>query len=96
MIQSVPSSVTTPVPTLPVVKPAESSVMRQSQNSAGPSDPLADLVASIATMREHIEKLQARLNDAGRRIREAILQQKQKERIYQETSRKLEKIRMAV
>ncbi len=59
-------------------------------------DPLAELTASIATMREGLDDLRARLLEAGRKIREAALQQKQKERVYLETARKLDCIRKAV
>lgn len=92
MIQTLPVRTAAPVaavsnPSAPAMKPAMSQTIQ---------DPLSELTASIAAMREHLEFLQTRLNEAGRRIREAVIQQKQKERIYQDASRKLEKIRMAV
>ena len=47
-------------------------------------------------MREHLDDLNTRLAEAGRKIREALVLQRQKERTYQEANRKLERIRMAV
>ena len=64
--------------------------------SATPSDPLSDLSATIASMRENLDNLQARLIEAGRKLRKAAIQQKQKERTYQDTQKLIEKIRLAV
>ena len=59
-------------------------------------DPLAELQNSFTSMKEHLEDLQSRLLDAGRKLREAIIQQRQKERVYQDTQKRLERIRLAV
>jgi hypothetical protein len=60
------------------------------------NEPLAELAANLNAMREHLDDLNARLAEAGRKIREALVLQRQKERTYQEANRKLERIRMAV
>ena len=59
-------------------------------------DPLSELQNTITSMREHLDELQSRLLDAGRKIREALIQQRQKERVYQDTQKRLERIRLAV
>ena len=59
-------------------------------------DPLSELQNTITSMREHLDELQARLLDAGRKLREALIQQRQKERVYQDTQKRLERIRLAV
>ena len=64
--------------------------------SATPSDPLSDLSATIASMKENLDNLQARLIEAGRKLRKAAIHQKQKERTYQDTQKLIEKIRLAV
>ncbi len=64
--------------------------------AAQEQDPLAELSASLTCMRDSLDELRARLLDAGRKIREAIIQQRQKERVYLETARKLDCIRKAV
>jgi chromosome segregation ATPase len=64
--------------------------------STTPADPLSDLSATIASMKEHLDELQASLVEAGRKLREATIQQKQKERTYQDTQKRLERIRLAV
>lgn len=64
--------------------------------AAQEQDPLAELSASLTCMRDSLDELRARLLDAGRKIREAMLQQRQKERVYLETARKLDCIRKAV
>ena len=57
---------------------------------------LEETLASFTAMREQLNKLETRLIEAGRRIKAALLEQRQKERIYQDATRKLERIRMAV
>jgi len=57
---------------------------------------LEETLASFTAMREQLANLESRLLDAGRRIKAALLEQRQKERIYQDATRKLERIRMAV
>ena len=66
------------------------------QPSMQEQDPLAELTASIAAMRESLDEIRGRLLDAGRKIREAALQQRQKERVYLDAVRKLDCIRKAV
>lgn len=83
----------TPIQITTAKAPAATAEPQQKTSNA---EPLTELSSAIAAIRERLDEMQARLNEAGRRIREAIVQQKQKERVYLETSRKLEKIRMAV
>ena len=64
--------------------------------SSVPQDPLSELQNTITSMREHLDELQSRLLDAGRKLREALIQQRQKERVYQDTQKRLERIRLAV
>ena len=59
-------------------------------------DPLTEAAIAIAEIRSTVEALESRLQDAGRRLREAVVLQKQKERAYQDATRKLDRIRMAV
>ena len=61
-----------------------------------PSNPLEETIASVATMREQLTNLEARLLEAGRKLKAALIEQKQKERQYAEAIRKLERIRLAV
>ncbi len=68
----------------------------ETTTSTTPADPLSELSATIASMKEYLDELQTRLLDAGRKLREASIQQKQKERVYQDTQKRLERIRMAV
>ncbi len=60
------------------------------------ANPLDETLASLASMREQLSSLESRLLEAGRKIRAALLEQRQKERQYAEANRKLERIRMAV
>ncbi|MBQ7178417.1 MAG: hypothetical protein IJS08_13465 [Victivallales bacterium] len=61
-----------------------------------PSNPLEETISSIASMREQLANLEARLLEAGRKIKAALIEQKQKERLYADATRKLERIRLAV
>ena len=60
------------------------------------AEPLAEIATSLASMREHLDNLNARLTEAARKIREAQVIQRQKERQYADANRKLERIRLAV
>ena len=63
---------------------------------AAPSNPLEETLANVAAMREQLANLEARLLEAGRKLKTALIEQKQKERQYAEATRKLERIRLAV
>ena len=63
---------------------------------AAPSNPLEETLANVAAMREQLANLEARLLEAGRKLKAALIEQKQKERQYAEATRKLERIRLAV
>ncbi len=84
-----------PVNDRPTALPEQPRV-NETTPSATPSDPLSDLSATIASMKENLDNLQARLIEAGRKLRKAAIQQKQKERTYQDTQKLIEKIRLAV
>ena len=60
------------------------------------SNPLDETLASLVSMREQLGALETRLLEAGRKIKAALIEQRQKERQYAEAARKLERIRMAV
>ena len=63
---------------------------------AAPSNPLEETLANVAAMREALDSLNSRLLEAGRKLKAALIEQKQKERQYAEANRKLERIRLAV
>ena len=60
------------------------------------TNPLDETLASINAMREQLANLEARLMEAGRKIKAALIEQRQKERQYADATRKLERIRLAV
>ena len=61
-----------------------------------PVNPLEETLANVAAMREQLTNLENRLLEAGRKLKAALIEQKQKERQYAEATRKLERIRLAV
>ena len=61
-----------------------------------PSNPLEETIANVAAMREALDSLNSRLLEVGRKLKAALIEQKQKERQYAEATRKLERIRLAV
>ena len=61
-----------------------------------PVNPLEETLANVAAMREQLTNLETRLLEAGRKLKAALIEQKQKERQYAEAIRKLERIRLAV
>ncbi|MBQ6474100.1 MAG: hypothetical protein IJJ33_19070 [Victivallales bacterium] len=60
------------------------------------TNPLDETLASLASMREQLSNLEARLMEAGRKIKAALVEQRLKERQYADANRKLERIRLAV
>ena len=60
------------------------------------SNPLDETLASITAMREQLASLEVRLLEAARKIKAALIEQKQKERQFADATRKLERIRLAV
>ena len=77
-------------PVSPITSPSASPI------PATTTDPLQELMNLVATMKTQLDDLQNKHLDISRKLREATQSARQKERIYQETSRKLERIRMAV
>ena len=66
------------------------------QQTPGAMNPLDETLASISAMREQLANLEARLMEAGRKIKAALVEQRLKERQYADATRKLERIRLAV
>ena len=60
------------------------------------SNSLEEALSSFARMREQLTILETRLLEASRKVKTALLEQRQKDRAYQDATRKLERIRMAV
>lgn len=81
-----------PAPVAAAFRPAATTPLTPQQ----PTEPLAEIAANLAAMREHLDNLSSRLNEAARKIREAQVLQRQKERQYADANRKLERIRLAV
>lgn len=77
-------------PASPITPPSASPI------PTATTDPLQELMNLVATMKTQLDDLQNKHLDISRKLREATQSARQKERIYQETSRKLERIRMAV
>ena len=82
---------TMPTPTTTYTRPVQP-VVAQTQAA----NPLDETLANLASMREQLANLEARLLEAGRKLKAAQLEQRQKERQYAEATRKLERIRLAV
>lgn len=78
--------VTTPAPTF----------TRPVPQTTVPANPLDETLASITAMREQLASLEVRLLEAARKIKAALIEQKQKERQFADATRKLERIRLAV
>ena len=78
---------TIPTPSVPMSRPVQ---------LAPQTNPLEETLASIAAMREQLSNLEARLLEAGRKIKAALVEQRLKERQYADANRKLERIRLAV
>ncbi len=68
----------------------------KAQPTAVQSNPLDETLSSLVSMRETLSGLEARLLEAGRRIKAALVEQRLKERQYADATRKLERIRLAV
>ena len=83
--------------TTPIVNPtvANPAAFTRVQPAAQTS-PLDETLASLVSMREQLSSLEARLLEAGRKIKAALIEQRQKERQYADATRKLERIRLAV
>lgn len=91
----------TTVPTVPAVyRPMATAPAKPSEQTrpAVPQqiDPMTDLSTAVNEMRLQLDSLQSHLLEIGRKLKEASTVQRAKERLYQETARKLERIRMAV
>ena len=93
-----PKEKTTMTQTIATTSPSVSTAFAKTtmQQRAVQSNPLDDALAYISEMREQLSHIEARLLEAGRKIKSALIEQKQKERIYTNANRKLERIRLAV
>ena len=100
-----------PSQTIPTPQPEEKKTMTQTVNTTTTvtnpasftktqpnvqSNPLDETLSSLVSMRETLSGLEARLLEAGRRIKAALVEQRLKERQYADANRKLERIRLAV
>ena len=83
---------TMPTPTTTYTRPVQPIVAQQTPAV----NPLEETLANVAAMREQLTNLETRLLEAGRKLKAALIEQKQKERQYAEATRKLERIRLAV
>ena len=66
-----------------------------SQDNVTEFSPLEEANQCIDALRDEVKGLNDRLNLAGRKLKEALLAQRQKERLYVDTTRKLDRIRQA-
>ena len=73
-------------------KPAQSTTPQTPSST----NPLEETLALISTMREQLTNLESRLMEAGRNIKSALVEQRQKDRQFADATRKLERIRLAV
>lgn len=65
------------------------------QNHEPVQNPLDELAANIETMKAKLKAMFDETATMARRVREATISQRQKEREYQQTKRTLERIRVA-
>jgi hypothetical protein len=77
----------------PTIIPARTS--SSSQDNAPDLSPLEEANQCIDALREEVKSLNDRLNLVGRKLKEALLAQRQQERLYTSTARKLDRIRQA-
>ena len=78
----------------PTALPEQSKTTQPQPSTVIQQDPLAELQNTFTSMKEHLEDVQSRLLEAGRKIRKALIQQHQKERVYQATLKQLKRIRL--
>ena len=83
---------TMPTPTPTYTRPVQPVVAQQTPAA----NLLDETLANLTAMREQLASLEVRLMEAGRKLKAALLEQRQKERQYAEATRKLERIRLAV
>ena len=91
----------TAIATTPVHATAQSPVVSRPGNSpftapVPQQDPLERLTELLATMRTNLAALESQMAEAQRKLREVTVTQKAKERAYQDATRKLDRIRLAV
>ena len=85
---------TAPAPTTAVSRPATSSPFITAPMAQ--QDPLERLTALLAEMKNGIAALETQMAEAQRKLREVTVSQRAKERAYQDATRKLDRIRLAV
>ena len=85
---------TAPAPTTAVSRPATSSPFITAPMPQ--QDPLERLTALLAEMKNGIAALEGQMAEAQRKLREVTVSQRAKERAYQDATRKLDRIRLAV
>ena len=84
---------TAPMPTTNVSRPSGSPFIT---SPVPQQDPLERLTELLATMRTQMTALETGFAEAQRKLREVTVTQKAKERAYQDATRKLARIRLAV
>ena len=89
------TTMTQVITSTPVTTPAPTFTRPVPQTTV-PANPLDETLASITAMREQLASLEVRLLEAARKIKAALIEQKQKERQFADATRKLERIRLAV
>ena len=80
------------IPRVPVIPARTSSI---NQDDSTNTNPLEEANQCIEALRDEVKGLGDRLNLAGRKLKEALLAHRQKERLYVDTTRKLDRIRQA-
>ena len=84
---------TAPASTTAVSRPSSSPVIT---SPVPQQDPLERLTALLAEMKNGIAALEGQMAEAQRKLREVTVSQRAKERAYQDATRKLDRIRLAV
>ena len=84
---------TAPAPTTTVSRPSGSPFIT---SPVPQQDPLERLTELLATMRTQMTALETGFAEAQRKLRDVTVTQKAKERAYQDATRKLARIRLAV
>ena len=87
------ATVTAPAPTAAVSRPSSSPFITAPMPQ---QDPLERLTALLAEMKNGIAALEGQMAEAQRKLREVTVSQRAKERAYQDATRKLDRIRLAV
>ena len=83
------------MPDIHTIHTVSAPVQTSAQNHESELNPLDELAATIETMKNKFKSVFDELTAMSRKVREATLAQKQKDREYQQTKRTIERIRTA-